>query len=357
MDHNSQRDQAAPSNVNREKFDLYLLAAEAERNQFDAEFLQRISKSRCPASVDVLVQHCIQRFELIAKQFAFLAFAGGPLDVDQHYGGPLEKSREKTLEFFDRASRNIPADSRREVRSGLALELASELQHQLASAKAARLSNGGERAASEGGVAEMNQIDATEPRENQSTRTEAWLADFKSGRTESFSGDAAGGTSAQTTLAATDGNGADRTDASWQDIEIWFLGDHRVEIRAGAKNETRNYAELGFADRRAKRGQQPKPNQAWMILRKMAENNGIVRAGATTVGVFQKTEKRVLTRELASNSRAGSRAVWSKVEKRIGEIRRALKGHFGITTDPVPFVRGTGYQAAFKIGCRPSFRT
>ena len=65
----------------------------------------------------------------------------------------------------------------------------------------------------------------------------------------------------------------------------------------------------------------------------MAQQNGMIRDGA----------------------KAG--ATWLKVEKRIQEIRKVLRKHFSITSDPVPFVKGTGYQACFKIGCGPSFHT
>jgi hypothetical protein len=123
-------------------------------------------------------------------------------------------------------------------------------------------------------------------------------------------------------------NGADGGATSWQAIEISFLSDERVQICNGASTETHNYAELGFADRR-----NGKPSQAWVTLRAMAEENGIIRNGAKT-GV-----------------------VWPKVEKRIQEIRKVLRKHFGITADPIPFVEGTGYQACFKIGCSPSFHT
>ncbi len=127
-------------------------------------------------------------------------------------------------------------------------------------------------------------------------------------------------------------NGADGGGASWRDIEISFLSDERVQIRNGTTTETRNYGELEFADRRAKQGK-PKPNQAWMTLRAMAEQNGIIRDGAKTG------------------------ASWPKVEKRIQEIRKVLRKHFSITADPIPFVEGTGYQASFKIRCSPSFHT
>jgi hypothetical protein len=64
---------------------------------------------------------------------------------------------------------------------------------------------------------------------------------------------------------------------SWADIEISFVSDERVQIHNGTDTETRNYDELGFADRR-----NGKPNQAWVTLRAMAEERGIIRDGAKT---------------------------------------------------------------------------
>ena len=130
--------------------------------------------------------------------------------------------------------------------------------------------------------------------------------------------------------AVNGGNEENWSGADWGAIEILFLSDERVQIRNGAQTETRNYAELGFADRRVERGK-TKPNLAWVTLRAMAELNGIIRDGAKTG------------------------ADWSKVEKRMQNIRKAFRKHFGIAADPVPFVAGTGYQASFTIGCGPSF--
>jgi hypothetical protein len=131
---------------------------------------------------------------------------------------------------------------------------------------------------------------------------------------------------------ANDGNEENRSGANWDAIEISFLSDERVQIRNGAHTETRNYAELGFADRRVQRGK-TKPNVAWVALRTMAEQSGIIR-DHTKTGV-----------------------AWPKMEKRMQFIRKAFRKHFGITADPVPFVSGTGYQATFKIGCGPSFQS
>ena len=116
--------------------------------------------------------------------------------------------------------------------------------------------------------------------------------------------------------------------ATWETIEISFLSDERVQIRDGDKTETRNSTEFGFEDRRS-----GKPNRAWETLRALAEQGGIIRDTAKTGHT------------------------WAKVEKRIQEIRRVLRKHFGISADPIPFVEGAGYQAHFKINCRPSYHT
>ena len=116
--------------------------------------------------------------------------------------------------------------------------------------------------------------------------------------------------------------------ATWETIEILFLSDERVQIRNGTNTETRNYAGFGFAD-----GRNGKPNQAWVTLRVLAEEGGILRDAMKT-----------------------GRA-WPKVEKRMQEIRMVLREHFGISADPVPFIEGIGYRACFKIGCSPSFHT
>jgi len=115
--------------------------------------------------------------------------------------------------------------------------------------------------------------------------------------------------------------------ATWEDIEISFLSDERVQIRNSAKLETLNYSEFGFEDRR-----NGKPNQAWVTLRVLAEQSGLIQAPTK------------------------AHRDWSRVEKRIQEIREIFRNHFGISTDPIPFVEGTGYRSLFKIRCSISFK-
>jgi hypothetical protein len=119
-----------------------------------------------------------------------------------------------------------------------------------------------------------------------------------------------------------------RETATWDAIEILFLSEERVQIRKGATTETRNYTEFGFED-----GRSGKPNLAWKTLLALAAERGILRNAAKT----------------------GQQ--WVDVEKRMQEIRKVLRKHFQISADPIPFVEGTGYQALFKISCRPSFDT
>jgi hypothetical protein len=134
-------------------------------------------------------------------------------------------------------------------------------------------------------------------------------------------------TAAEQPAARPDGGEQDNTNAvSWDAIEISFLSDERVQIFNGSNKETLNYSEMGFAD-----GRTGAPKQAWAILRALAEARGTIPDAA----------------------KGGQ--PWPKVEKRVQEIRKTLRGYFNIASDPIPFVEGTGYRACFKIGCSPSF--
>ena len=114
--------------------------------------------------------------------------------------------------------------------------------------------------------------------------------------------------------------------ATWDTVEISLLSDHRAQVRNGVATEILNYAELGFKD-----GRSGNPTRAWKALCVLAAKGGTIKDAA---GMGRK---------------------WPQVERRMQEIRRALKKHFGISLDPIPFVGGVGYRARFKISCSPSF--
>jgi hypothetical protein len=133
----------------------------------------------------------------------------------------------------------------------------------------------------------------------------------------------------------------------WEDLDHSLvrlrLADLSEELRAQSKMQEKRiefenrgnfnksavpYNELGFEDRRT-----GKPKQAWVTLRTLAEQRGLIR---------QPTKEHPR---------------WSVVEKRMQEIRKILRKQFQIKSDPIPFVAGAGYQALFKISCRPSYHS
>ena len=116
---------------------------------------------------------------------------------------------------------------------------------------------------------------------------------------------------------------------TWEQVEISLLSDHRVQIKAGDRTYSMNYAEMGFADDRSKNA-----NKAWLMLLALARQRGVIRTGAEADG-----------------------QPWPKVERRMQEIRKVLRQHFRISADPLPFTPGTGYQTRFRIGVSPSFET
>jgi hypothetical protein len=112
----------------------------------------------------------------------------------------------------------------------------------------------------------------------------------------------------------------------WEDIEISFLSDERVQIQIGSRTETRNYDEMGFSDRR-----NGTPSKSWMLLRALASKKGLI-----TVDGRRSKE-------------------WPAIEKQIERTRKLLQKLFGISEDPLPFERDVGYRSRCKIGCARSF--
>jgi hypothetical protein len=110
----------------------------------------------------------------------------------------------------------------------------------------------------------------------------------------------------------------------WEDLEISFISDQRVQVTFGGQRQTFNYAEMGFEDNRS-----GKPNQAWGILRALAQASGVLPEPARDANEFLR------------------------MGKRIERTRHLLMDHFHITSDPIPLEGG--YHCRFKIGCDPSF--
>ena len=114
----------------------------------------------------------------------------------------------------------------------------------------------------------------------------------------------------------------------WEDIRLKLISDFRLEIRVNNETEQANYRELGLHDARS-----GNPNQAWKTLVLLAE----LRDGMRTPGPGEKA--------------------WKTTEKRIQSVRKFMRAVFNLPGDPLPFVKGHGYQPRFMIECHPSFNT
>jgi hypothetical protein len=114
----------------------------------------------------------------------------------------------------------------------------------------------------------------------------------------------------------------------WGEISIRFLSDERVQVFIPAATQTRNYAEMGFEDRRTGR-----PNKAWETLRQLAQEGGLLKVDRSPQG-------------------------YPRQSKRVEEIRRVLRKHFGIPQNPLPLDKTSGhYRPQFDVHCAPSFET
>jgi len=112
---------------------------------------------------------------------------------------------------------------------------------------------------------------------------------------------------------------------AWRDIEIRFLSDLKFQaVVKGKVQEPQNYADVGFGD-----GRDGTPKAAWETLRNLAESSGVIHS-------TQTAEK------------------WPKLEKRMQEIRKLLRAHFNLDSDPVPYI-DDGYKAQFKITLSASY--
>jgi hypothetical protein len=135
-----------------------------------------------------------------------------------------------------------------------------------------------------------------------------------------------------------------------KDVSIIFLSDERIQVKRRDQFESLNDAEFGFEDKR-----NGKPDQAWVLLREMAENKG----------VLQKPERRVpeaVLKPARDRDQELNRALevqtrhWAKTQKHVETIRRRLREHFQIPDgDPIP-ATAAGYQTAFQLDVSPSYR-
>jgi hypothetical protein len=118
--------------------------------------------------------------------------------------------------------------------------------------------------------------------------------------------------------------------ATWKDVSITFISDLRVQIAVLGVTDTRNYAEMGFADNRGGKGL--KPTAAWACLRQLAENAGTVERPK------------------------GFKSNRIQLEKQIQSVRSRLRKLFQVNDDPFePFRAVKAYKARFSAKCADSY--
>jgi len=107
----------------------------------------------------------------------------------------------------------------------------------------------------------------------------------------------------------------------WEDIELCFVGDHEVEVRIGGSSQQLSYKTIaGLEDRRT-----GNPSQQWVMLRAFA----------------------VLPGGLMPNARTNK--LWHATQKTIERTSKALRKHFGLNDDPIPYNTGTGYRCRIRF--------
>jgi len=113
----------------------------------------------------------------------------------------------------------------------------------------------------------------------------------------------------------------------WEDVELRFLSDHTLQVVLNGKPQAaQNYVEMGFEDRRTET-----PTKAWETLLDVARADGALKVDRSETG-------------------------YPKQQKRVQEIRNALRQKFRLTDDPLPLSKGDDtYRARFKATCAPAF--
>jgi len=107
-------------------------------------------------------------------------------------------------------------------------------------------------------------------------------------------------------------------------------GDDRTLASKAAAGEEKGIHEFGGLGMAQKRN--GKSTRAWQMLHFLAVSKG--------------TLSHPTAREVQ----------WKTVEKRMQELRKWLRARFDISSDPLPYVKGSGYSAEFRINCAASYQ-
>jgi hypothetical protein len=112
-------------------------------------------------------------------------------------------------------------------------------------------------------------------------------------------------------------------DLRWDEVNIFFVSDTSIKIRARDISKTFTFAEIGFKDRR--KGDMP--DSRWAILKRFAERQGRVEYA-------DKLDCKTFDRMKAA----------------VKDLRKRLCSIMGITDDPFyPYRKVKGYETKFSI--------
>ncbi len=296
-----------PADAQAQFEDLYALL-QAGDDEFDQKFLERYAISVDPERLRLCEQHCYEKFDRHAE-LAFPLLAILPvLEFNQEFEQDLTIAREGLLTCLRQQLGEPLSAERREIYRRAAAILGAKRLGWLARAKRAG---------------------ATRPRHMTlgpagPTGADDGFAKANDAGPEMIMAQPAG---VQSPKAEPCEIGSEW---GWESIEITFLSELKVQITTPEGTYPQNYAEMGFADGRAK-GMSNKPKSAWLVLRALAKLNGVIPDGSKMS------------------------AEWTEIERRIQEIRKGLRKHFRTPGDPIPYVRGTGYRASFKVRCASAY--
>lgn len=106
----------------------------------------------------------------------------------------------------------------------------------------------------------------------------------------------------------------------WADVCISIFTDEVAGVQIlNQKPVNKTFLELGFA-----RQPNGEPNKCWALLKVLAKKG-----------------------TLWPQTRSGPK--YAAFEKNVSRTRKALRDHFGITGNPIRFVKGSGYEATFIL--------
>ncbi len=112
------------------------LPLQADLNQFDSAFQQRLADAADgPEFALLLEQYCLERFDLCAASFPWLALSQNPGAINPEYERRLHIMEEKSLRFLTEVLESTRADIREDIRTRVALKLSARILGLLAEAR------------------------------------------------------------------------------------------------------------------------------------------------------------------------------------------------------------------------------